>query len=105
MVDRVGNKSEWRLQYSIFLNKFDTMKTAEINNTIVDGYVGLLDNLAPGDKLDLISKLTESVKSDLSNKKSSFKKAFGAFDSKKSAEEIIEEIRKSRLSTRQIEPF
>ncbi|MEO8852509.1 MAG: hypothetical protein ABI359_01940 [Ginsengibacter sp.] len=81
------------------------MKTAEINTTIVEGYVGLLDNLTPTNKLDLISKLTESVKSDLSHKKSLFKKAFGAFDSKKSAEEIIEEIRNSRVFTRQIESF
>ena len=73
------------------------MKTAKINTTIVDGYGGLLDNLSPGNKLDLISKLTASVKTDLNNKRSSFKKAFGAFDSKKSAEEIIEEIRSSRV--------
>jgi hypothetical protein len=81
------------------------MRTTEINTSIVDGYVELLDNLSTDNKLDLISKLTASVKTDLSNKKSSFKKAFGAFDSKKSAEEIIEEIRNSRVSTRQIEAF
>jgi len=81
------------------------MRTAEINTTIVDGYVGLLDNLSTSNKLDLISKLTDSVKTDLNNKKSSFKKAFGAFDSKKTAEEIIEEIRSSRVSTSQIESF
>ena len=61
--------------------------------------------MSTNNKLDLISKLTDSVKTDLTNKKSSFKKAFGAFDSKKTAEEIIEEIRNSRVSTRQIEPF
>ena len=81
------------------------MRAAENNSTIVDGYVGLLNNLSTNNKLDLISKLTASVKTDLTNKKSSFKKAFGAFDSKKSAEEIIEEIRNSRVSTRQIEAF
>ena len=81
------------------------MRITEINTTIVDGYVGLLDNLSTNNKLDLISKLTASVKTDLTNKKSSFKKAFGAFDSKKSAEEIIQEIRNSRISTRQIESF
>lgn len=77
----------------------------EINTIIIDGYVGLLDNLSTNNKLDLISKLTASVKSDLTDKESSFKKAFGAFDSKKSAEEIIEEIKNSRVSTRQIETF
>lgn len=81
------------------------MSTAELNTKIVDGYVGLLDNLSTNNKLDLISKLTASVKTDLTKKKSSFKKAFGAFDSKKTAEEIIEEIRNSRVSTRQIESF
>ena len=45
------------------------MKIAEINTTIVDGYVGLLDNLSTNNKLDLITKLTASVKTDLSNKK------------------------------------
>jgi hypothetical protein len=81
------------------------MKLAEVNTTIVDGYVGLLDNLSTNNKLDLISRLSASVKTDLTNKKSSFKKAFGAFDSKKTAEEIIDEIRSSRISTRQIESF
>jgi len=81
------------------------MRTAEINTTLVDGYIGLLDNLSAHNKLDLISKLSASVKIDLTNKKSSFKKSFGAFDTSKSAEEIIEEIRSSRVSTRQIESF
>jgi hypothetical protein len=90
---------------SVLSITFELMRTAEINTIIVDGYVGLLDNLSTNDKLDLISKLTDSVKSDLTNKKSSFKKSFGAFESKKTAEKIIEEIRNSRVSTRQIESF
>ncbi len=82
---------------------FDKMKRADINTTLIEGYFQLLDNLSPGSKLDLISKLTASVKSDITNKKSSFKKAFGAFQSEKSADEIINEIRSSRTFTRQIE--
>lgn len=81
------------------------MKTATIGNMIVDGYIGLLANLSPNEKLDLIARLTTSVKTDLINKQSLFKKSFGAFDSVKSAEEIIAEIHSSRLSTRQIESF
>ena len=79
------------------------METADIDTTIVDGYLKMLDNLSPSDKLDLISKLTASVKSDITNRKSSFKKAFGAFESEKSADEIVNEIRNSRTFTRQIE--
>lgn len=81
------------------------MNTTVFNSKIVEGYFGLLDNLSPTNKLDLIAKLTASVKSDLKPKKSSFKKAFGAFESSKSAEEIIEEIRESRFFNRQIESF
>jgi len=81
------------------------MSFTETNTTIIDGYVELLENLSPDNKLDLISKLSASVKTDLVDKKSNFKKSFGAFVSEKTAEEIIEEIRNSRLFTREIEPF
>lgn len=73
--------------------------------TLIEGYAGLLENLSTSDKLDLISKLTALVKTDLTDKKSLFKEAFGAFDSKKPAEEIIEEIRSSRVFNRDIEAF
>jgi hypothetical protein len=75
------------------------------HNAIVNGYLGLLENLSPNDKLDLISRLTISVKTDLRNKKRKFKKAFGALDIDKTAEELIEEIRNNRTFNRQIESF
>jgi hypothetical protein len=81
------------------------MSTSENNTILLDSYIGLLDNLSTSNKLDLISKLSNSVKTNLKKKKSSIKKAFGAFESEKTAEEIIEEIRNSRLSTRVIESF
>jgi len=77
----------------------------DINKTLVDSYLSLLDNLTAAGKLDLISKLTDSIKSDISGKKNLFKKSFGAFASEESAEELIEEIRLSRTSTREIESF
>jgi hypothetical protein len=81
------------------------MINSKANTTIIDGYIELLDNLSPSNKLDLISKLSASVKTDISKKKSSFKKAFGAFKSTKSAEEIATEIRNSRVFNRKIESF
>jgi len=81
------------------------MRAAEINTTIVEGYIGLLDKLSLSNKLELISKLTDSAKTDLIKKESSFKEAFGAFESTKTAEEIIEEIRSSRVSNRKTESF
>lgn len=81
------------------------MKSAEINTSIIEAYAGLLDNLSTSNKLELIAKLTNSIKTDLAKKKTSFKKAFGAFESDKSAEAIIDDIRKSRVSTRETESF
>ncbi len=79
------------------------MKNTDINTTIIESYLQLLNNLSSDIKLDLIAKLTQSVKSDMKSKKNAFKKAFGGFTSKKSAEEIINEIHSSRNFNRQIE--
>jgi hypothetical protein len=80
-------------------------RSKEINSAIVDGYLSLLNNLTPSSKLDLISKLSASINSGISAKNKSFKKSFGAFVSKQTAEEIIEEIRSARVSNRNIESF
>ena len=79
------------------------MKAIDINTTLIEGYLQMLDNLSPSNKLDLISKLTQSVKTDITDRKKSFYEAFGAWDSKQTAEEIIEDIRKSRTIKRKIE--
>lgn len=81
------------------------MKAIDINTTLIEGYLRLLDNLSPNNKLDLISKLTLTVKTDIADKKKSFYKAFGAWESKQSADEIINDIRSSRTFNRQIEKF
>jgi hypothetical protein len=79
------------------------MKAIDINNRLVDTYLELLKNLDPNVKLDLINKLSISVKSDLNRKKSSFDKSFGAWDKEEDAEKIINEIRGSRNFNRIIE--
>ncbi|KQS32978.1 hypothetical protein [Dyadobacter sp. Leaf189] len=76
-----------------------------MNSTLVNGYIGLLDSLSLEEKLDLISKLSASAKQNIVDKKSAFRNAFGAFDSKKTADEIIDEIKSSRVATREIESF
>jgi len=81
------------------------MRTVDINTTLIDGYIRLLENLSPSSKLDLISKLTLSVKLDITKRKRNFFKSYGALDSKQSADQIVKEIRSSRTFTRQIEEF
>lgn len=79
------------------------MKTTDIDIRLIEGYIKMLENLSPGNKLDLISKLTQSVKADISDRNAIFYKAFGAWDSKKSAEEMINEINASRTFKRNFE--
>jgi len=79
------------------------MKALDINTTLIEGYLKMLDNLSPSNKLDLISKLTMSVKTDITDRKKYFYKAFGAWESKESADEIITTIRNSRNFNRKIE--
>jgi len=76
------------------------MKIIDINTTLIEGYMRLLENISPSNKLDLISKLTLSVKTDLYYRKNTFFKAFGAWESKETADEIINDIRNSRSLNR-----
>ena len=79
------------------------MEAANLNTHLINSYLELLKNLSPADKLDLIAKLTQSVKADLEVKNNAFEQAFGAWEGKESAEEIIDTIRSSRQFNRQIE--
>jgi len=80
------------------------MKTIDVNNGLIDGYFGLMKNLSPELKLDLIAKLTNTLKIDLSEK-NTLKKAFGAWKSTKTADKIIEELKENRNFNRKIENF
>jgi hypothetical protein len=81
------------------------MKIIDLDTTLIEGYVKLLNNLSTDNKLDLISQLTLSVKKDMNNKQKSFYRAFGAWNSKQTAEEIIFNIRSNRSFNRQLEQF
>jgi len=77
----------------------------ETNNAIfIDNYFGLLRGLNREDKILLMAKLSDSIVKE-TPKEDVVDKFFGAFDTEKSAEEMIEEIRKSRVFTRTIESF
>ncbi len=63
---------------------------------IVETYSGLLEGLSSESKTELIESLSKSLKSEKKNKENNFYKSFGAFASKKAAEEIIADIKSSR---------
>ena len=81
------------------------MNAADINTKLIDSYISLLKNMSAQNKLDLISKLTNTVKTDLEQEKTDFYKAFGGWDENESAEELIETIKGSRTFNRTIEEF
>ncbi len=63
---------------------------------IVNAYAELFEGLSSMNKLELIERLSKSIRSDQEKKEKSFFKSFGAFASDKSAEEIINDIKSSR---------
>lgn len=78
------------------------METNKID--IAENIFQMVKNLSADVKLEIISKITDSLKGTKKEvKDDSWKKLFGAWESEESAEEIIEEIRASRHTNRQIE--
>ena len=63
---------------------------------IVETYSGLFEGLSSLNKIELIESLSKSLKTEKKTKDNLFYKSFGAFSSKKSAEEIITDIKSSR---------
>ena len=71
------------------------MKT-EDKISIVQPYLDLLKSLNENSKLEIISRLTSSIKKTRKKKFGSLKLLKGAFIPEKSAEDIIKEIRDAR---------
>ena len=84
-----------------------SMKPAFSPPDVLDGYLRLTASLTTASKLDLVTLLSASLKAELAqtSRSDAFNSAFGAFKSSQTAEELIAELRVSRTSTRQIEPF
>ena len=72
------------------------MKTADLNLNLIESYYGLLKNLSADNKLELIAKLSNSMKTAKPAKNESLKSLYGAFVSNQSADEIINDIKKAR---------
>jgi len=81
------------------------MQSIDINKKLVDSYLDLLENLSTNSKLDLISRLSDSLKSGKKNEGNSLKSLSGDFIEEKSAEEIIDDLKKARKFNRKTESF
>jgi hypothetical protein len=66
------------------------------NKNIIETYSELFEGLDTFTKLELINRLSRSLKSEKDPVDSAFFASFGAFPEDESAEEIIREIKRSR---------
>jgi len=81
------------------------MKVTDLKFNLIESYLGLLRNLSPDSKLELISKLSDSLKGSKTPTNNSIGDLYGAFISKKSANEIITFLKDSRHFNRKTEEF
>jgi len=81
------------------------MKTQNSHSFLIEGYLKLLKNLSIEGKLDLISKLSNSVKAEMARKENDFFSSFGAWQSTESADELVNKLKTSRKINRQNESF
>lgn len=76
------------------------MKTSNIDTNLIDSYFMLLKNLSPNHKLELITRLSESMKTTKKEKDTSWKSLFGALELDQSTDDFIEDLKKDRLFSR-----
>ena len=81
------------------------MNASSQNINLADYYFVLLKNLNADSKLDLISKLSQSLRKDDELPDISLQSLFGAYHSEETAEEIIAAIKTSKVFNRHIEPL
>jgi hypothetical protein len=79
-----------------YLLNLQKNKMSYADKHIVETYSILFDGLSSLSKIELIEKLTKSLKKEKMAKKDTFFESFGAFSDEKTAEEIISDLKSSR---------
>jgi len=79
------------------------MGNISMSNKTLDKYFGLLSRLDNSAKKRLIIKLTESL--EFEREKPDLKSLFGAWEDSRESDEIIKEIRESRVNKSEGEGF
>lgn len=78
------------------------MNTADINESLINSYFTLLKSLSPNNKLELISKLSNSLKTVKTAKDNSWKSLFGALELDQSTDEFVANLKKERKFNRKL---
>ncbi len=81
------------------------MKTANVNTNLIDAHLVLLKSLNPENKLALIAKLSQSLKTKQKEKDTSWKELFGALELDQPVEDFIADLKTERNLSRQFRPL
>lgn len=76
------------------------MRTANVTANLIDNYFMLLKNLSPDNKLDLIARLSKSLKTTEIKADDSWKSLFGAMILDQSADNFVDELKRERNFSR-----
>lgn len=72
------------------------MKSIDINISLVEHYLEMLENLSPDSKLELIARLSKSMKTKRKTKADSLGDLYGSLVSEQTADELIAELKQAR---------
>ncbi len=76
------------------------MNTSETNTNLIDSYFRLLKSLSADNKLEIIARLSKSMKTPKKTNDESWKSLFGAIALDQSADEFIKGLKSDRKFTR-----
>lgn len=76
------------------------MKTADLNTSLIESYFTLLKSLSANNKLELIAKLSKSMKTTKKATDTSWKSLYGALEIEQSAEDFVDELKSDRKFSR-----
>ena len=93
------------MEYKVLISIFTSiekvlMKAVDINVNLIERYLEMLNNLSPDSKLELIARLSKSMKTKKEVKSSSLEELYGSFISEQSADELIDDLKKARTFNR-----
>jgi hypothetical protein len=72
------------------------MNTGKMDNTLVSSYFTLLKSLSPDNKLELIARLSKSMKTTEKAEEVSLEALYGSYVSEQSADELVKELKEAR---------
>lgn len=72
------------------------MKPMDIDMSLVDSYYTLLKSLSPNNKLELIARLSKSLKSPQTTNDSSWEDLFGSWELDVPTDEFLAELKHDR---------